>query len=280
MSLPSVFVVILNYNGKETLPGCLSSVFHSDYPNMNVVVVDNASSDGSFEYARKNFSTANLIKNSANTGFARGSNVGIRLALEKFADYVFLLNNDAEIFPDTISHLVSAAEKSPRCGIISPLILGPQKNSIWFAGGKINWLKMNCSHILSVQSENTYATQYASGCAMLIKKEVFKKIGLFDEKFFLYYEDADLSIRASRSGFGIMVLPTAKALHYESSNKQNERKVYWLVLSALLFFKSDAPFLSQIWYLFFIPARRIRAYFSKNIASMQVREAFSDFSKG
>jgi GT2 family glycosyltransferase len=279
MPQPSVFVIILNYNGKDTLLDCLSSVYNSDYPNMNVVVVDNFSTDGSFEQAKEKFSKAHFISNSLNMGFAKGNNLGIRFALEKFADYIFLLNNDAEIFSDTLSLLVSSAEKTPSFGIISPMILGSDQKTPWFAGGKINWLQMSCVHYPGVAEQNIYPTEYASGCAMLINKSVFRKIGLFDERFFLYYEDADFSFRASKSNFKIMLLPTAKAIHYEKSNRQNLQKTYWLVLSALIFFKSNASLFYKIWYFFYVPARRIKARFSTDPFSPQVRKAFRDFKK-
>ena len=279
MQKPSVFVIILNYNGKDMLPTCLSSVYRSDYVNIKVVVVDNASTDGSFENAREMFSGAHFIRNSANIGFSRGNNVGIRFALEKFADYIFLLNNDAEISPNTISLLIEAAEKDTSCGILSPAILRPENNAVWFAGGKINWLQMRCSHEFSIQSKDPYATQYVSGCAMLVKKEVFRKIGLFDERFFLYYEDADFSVRAKRNNFNLLIFPGAAVTHREQSNSKNSQKTYWLVLSGLLFFKSSAPFVYKIWYFLYIPCRKLKALISKNPLAPQVRRAFRDFKK-
>jgi len=277
MQKPSVFVIILNYNGKDTLLECLSSVYRSDYANMSVVVVDNASDDGSFENARERFSTAHFIRNSANLGFSKGNNMGIRFALEKFADYVFLLNNDAEVFPDTISLLLEAAQKNKSCGIISPLILKPEGSKIWFAGGKIDYLKMRCLHEFLVQSKDAYTSEYISGCAMLIKKEVFQKIGIFDEHFFLYYEDADFSVRAKRNNFDLLVFPGAKVLHRETSNDKNSQKTYYLVLSALIFFKSSAPFVYKIWYLIYMPLRKVKAFFSRKPSALQLRRAFRDF---
>src|SRR4030042_6977819 len=106
---PKVFIIVLNYDGKDTIKACLDSVYKSDYPDFEIVVVDNASGDGSFEFAKNYFSGAHFIKNEKNIGFAAGNNIAIRFALEKFADYVFLLNNDAPIGKDTLSKIFNAA---------------------------------------------------------------------------------------------------------------------------------------------------------------------------
>jgi GT2 family glycosyltransferase len=120
-NIPKIFIIILNYNGKETIKKCLDSVFYSDYSNFEVVVVDNDSKDGSFELAKSLYSKFHFIKNTKNSGFSAGNNVGIRFALEKMADYVFLLNNDAVLEKNTLSKLVEASEKET-AGIFSPLI--------------------------------------------------------------------------------------------------------------------------------------------------------------
>src|SRR6266705_2584097 len=103
LTFPKVFVIVLNYNGSEALPACLTSIFQSDYQNFEIIVVDNNSSDGSFEQAKNNFSRSIFIKNSDNVGFSKGNNIGIRYALERFADYIFILNNDTIIEKTTIS---------------------------------------------------------------------------------------------------------------------------------------------------------------------------------
>lgn len=280
---PKVFVLILNFNGKDALCACLSSVFKSDYQNFEVVVVDNDSGDGSFEEARNMFSKAHYIKNPENYGFAKGNNIGLRFALEKFADYVFVLNNDATIEKETISNLVKAAEENSDCGIASPVIFD-RENKIWFAGGTINWRKMKTGHLGQLQSDKPYSTQYISGCAMLVKKEVCKKIGLFDERYFLYYEDADFSLRAKKSGFDLLIVPQARTNHLEQSNQKNSSKIYWLVLSGLMFFHTHSSFLNKFWINFiYLPLRKIKnfydLFFQKSLLARDVRRAYKDFRR-
>jgi GT2 family glycosyltransferase len=279
---PTIFIVVLNFNGKDTLVNCLSSLYQSNYPEFEVVVVDNNSSDGSFEQARRLFSRARFIKNSSNLGFSKGNNIGIRYALEKFADYILVLNNDTLVEKTVLSKLAEVMEKNPRVGISSPLIFSAD-SKIWFAGGQIDWLRMKAYHLVKTRSAIPYKTQYISGCAMFIKKDVFKKIGLFDERFFLYYEDADFSVRARKAGFGLLVVPEASLQHFEKSNYANAFKIYWLVLSGLLFFRINASFLRKIWIVFYVLMRRAKNFydlvFSKNKIAISVHKAYRDFKK-
>ncbi|KKP97328.1 MAG: Glycosyl transferase family 2 [Candidatus Moranbacteria bacterium GW2011_GWE1_36_7] len=281
-NFPKIFVVILNFNGKSTLLNCLTSVFQSDYPNFEIVVVDNNSDDGSFEQAKLNFSRSHFIKNSENIGFSKGNNIGIRFALEKFADYVFVLNNDTLLEKTTLSSLIKTAEKNTSAGIISPLILTSDNNSIWFAGGKIVWEKMRAIHLTTKYSSIPYFSEYLSGCAMLIKKEVFKKIGLFDERFFLYYEDADFSLRTRKAGFGLLVDPSAHIQHLEQSNS-NGSKNYWLVLSGLLFFQTHSSLLWKLWLSPYLILRKMKnlfnIYIKKDVSATNVLQAYKDFKK-
>lgn len=279
--LPRVFVIILNFNGAKVLNNCLASVFNSDYSNLEIVVVDNASTDESLSHAKLKYSRASFINNTRNIGFSKGNNIGIRYALEKFADYVLILNNDTLIEKDTISLLVKTAEKED--AIISPLIMERDTNKIWFAGGKIDWKNIKTNHIFQLQSPLPYETQYLSGCCMLIHKDVFKKIGLFDERFFLYYEDADFSLRAKNTGFKLVVNPLIKIIHLEQSNTENKGKNYWLVLSGLIFFSAHTKGIRKIWFLLHLFLRKIKnifdIYFLKNISSKEVRRAYLDFKK-
>lgn len=278
---PKVFVIVLNYNGIETLSTCLTSIFQSNYNNFEVVVIDNNSKDGSFEKARHNFSRAHFIKNSSNIGFAQGNNVGIRFALEKFADYVFLLNNDATIEPTSLTTLIKNAEKNSRAGILSPIIKKADGNSIWFAGGNLNFKKMRAEHNFDIASSQPYNTQYLSGCAMLIKKEVFKKIGLFDERYFLYYEDADLSFRAMKAGFDLLVVPQSSVVHLEQSNEKNNSKIYWLVLSGLIFFLTHTSGKQRLRMRSYIILRKTKNFYNlmvkKDRLALDIRKAFKDY---
>jgi GT2 family glycosyltransferase len=278
---PKVFIIVLNYNGKEMIKNCLSSLFKLDYSNFEVVLVDNNSKDGSLEMAKTNFSKAHFIKNSQNLGFSAGNNVGIRFSLERMAEYVLLINNDTEVEKDFLSHLVEAGEKDSKIGILSPVIFNGEKNKIWFSGGKIDWLKMRAVHEQNTKAEEIYETEYLSGCAMLIKAEVFKKIGLLDEDFFLYYEDADFSIRSRRAGFKNVVVASSWVYHFEKSEEAKLNKIYWLVVSGLIFFKKNTSPLVSPWIRVYVLGRKIKNWLDvrlkKDEVSKTVQRAYKDF---
>lgn len=280
-----VFIVVLNYNGRKFIKKCLSSVFKLEYPNFEVVVVDNNSTDGSLEIAKNTFSRANFIKNEENLGFSAGNNVGIRFSLERMADYILILNNDAEVEKDFLAKLVGAGENNVGVGILSPVIFSGLTKEVWFSGGKINWLRMRTEHERDIKKEECYATGYVTGCAMLIKASVFKSIGLFDENFFLYWEDADFSLRAQRAGFGNRLVSSSWVYHFENSEKNNKNKIYWLVFSGLLFFKKNTPLFLRPGIFFCVLFRKIKNRLDllsgkadQEIAKM-VQRAYKDFNK-
>lgn len=278
---PKVFVVILNYNGKAVLKRCLLSVFKNDYPNFEIVLVDNNSTDGSLEAVKADFSKAHFIKNEENLGFSAGNNVGIRFALERMADYVLLLNNDVEVEKDFLSCLLSIAQKTPKIGILSPLIFEGSTRQIWFSGGTISWWRMKSFHETTAKTADFYESPFVTGCAMLVKKEVFKEIGLLDEDYFLYWEDADFSLRAGNAGFKKVVVTSSRVCHFEKSEKHKENKTYWLVISGLIFFRKNSPAYLKPWLFFYLNLRKIKNYadtlIGKNKLAPAVRRAYKDF---
>lgn len=254
----NVFVVILNYNGAATLRACVESVLRQTF-SCTALIVDNCSTDGSFEEIKRLFPRLHYMRNRTNLGYAAGNNGAIRFALEHFADGILLLNNDATLASDAVEKIVRAVNAYPHGGIFSPLIFARPSGRVWFSGGTIMWARMRAVHQQALPREKTpYETRYSSGCAMFITKEVFQSVGLLDEKYFLYYEDVEFSVRARRAGFPIVVVPLARADHEEQSEKQPQQKLYWLVVSGLRFFDHHAPLLFRPWLLLYKRARRIK----------------------
>jgi GT2 family glycosyltransferase len=278
---PKVNIVVLNYNGKEVIKRCLTSLFCLDYPNFEVVVVDNASDDGSLEAARVAFSRVTFIKNDQNLGFSAGNNVGIKYSLEKMADFVLLLNNDTEVEKTFLTKLVDCALGTPGVGIFSPLIFLRETGQVWFSGGRIDWLRMKSLHRREVLKQNCTDSDFISGCAMFVRAEVFKKIGLLDEEFFLYWEDADFSVRAKRAGFGLLVVAASQIRHWEKSEERKKNKVYWLVLSGLLFFQKNTPREFKLRIFIYALLRRLKNWNdvrkNKTDINLAVQKAYLDF---
>jgi GT2 family glycosyltransferase len=258
MESPKVFVVILNKDGKDCLPECLRGVFGLTYPNFEVVVIDNASRDGSMEAARRDFGRVHFILNEENVGFAAGMNVGIRYARSRGAQYVWILNNDAAPGRDALTELVRVAERESDA-ILSPLVLSPSGKT-WFAGGRIDWIRMRAIHVdppVDTHTNEPYETGYLSGCALFLPKKAIETIGLFDEDYFLYYEDADYSVRAHEAGFQTLVVPKSVVVHGEQSETHPE-KVYWLVRSGLRFFRTHATWWQRPYLTCYIALRKLK----------------------
>ncbi len=224
MTSPLVYVVVLTWNGKNDTLECLRSLQSVTYPNFRILVVDNASSDGTTEAVRQSFQNVEVIRNETNLRFAGGNNVGIRHAMSKQADYVLLLNNDTVVEMGFLSELIATAERDPDIGMVGAKIYyhddpTPQGTSrIWFAGGKIEWWEGWISHVGlrqldRGQFESVEETDYITGCCLLVKRQVIEKIGFLDESYFMYGEDADWCIRAMRAGYKLTVQPKAKLWH-------------------------------------------------------------------
>jgi len=227
MRLPKVSIIILNWNGWQDTLECLESLAKINYPHYEVIVADNASEDDSVKRIKdwkkkkliKNFS---LIENNKNYGFAEGNNITIRQVLkEKQSPYILLLNNDTVVDKNFLNELVKTAEERKKCGIVgSKIYYYPPKrrNIVQSSGAGIN---LKTGRLASYGDGKTDSQQfkkikkvdYVYGTSMLIKREVFEKIGLFDEKFFAIAEDADLCLRAKKAGCLTFCAPLSKIWH-------------------------------------------------------------------
>jgi GT2 family glycosyltransferase len=285
---PSVSIIVLNWNGWLDTVECLESIYHLNYSNYHVIVVDNNSSDDSIEkindYALGNIEVKSnflkydqtdkpieiitnkeycdleknsgsnkqliLITNYKNYGFAEGNNIGIEFALKKLnPNYILLLNNDTVVDKDFLNILVQEGEKDPKIGLIGPKIYYyDNPNIIWCIGGKIGWKLARGLHV-GINEEDTgqydekMNSDYINGSAILIKRRVLDEIGLLDEKFFLYFEETDLALRASKNGYNSTYIPTSKIWHKVSKSGGGIKKeigLYYITRNRWLFMKKWA----------------------------------------
>jgi GT2 family glycosyltransferase len=219
MSSPLVYIVVLTWNGKEDTLECLRSLQAVTYANFRILVIDNASADGTSEEVQKFLPNIEVMSNETNLRFAGGNNVGIRYAIGKNADYILLLNNDTVVEKEFLSELIATAECDPEIGMVGAKIYyHDDPTRIWFAGGMIEWWKGWISHVGlrqldQGQFESVEETDYITGCCLLVKRQVIEKIGILDESYFMYGEDADWCIRAQRAGYKLTVQPKAKVWH-------------------------------------------------------------------
>jgi GT2 family glycosyltransferase len=207
-----VSVVVVNYNGACYLHRCITSVLTRDYTEIEVIVVDNASSDGSPDMLQREFPGLTLIRNATNLGFAGGTNAGIQASQ---GEYIFTLNTDAFPDPGCIRHLVSAMQADPGTGMCAARILFPD--------GRINSTGICLSLSGAAWDRGMYepdTARYAAGevfgpCAgaALYRRSMLDETGLFDEDFFLYMEDVDLAFRARLAGWKCRYVPEASVCH-------------------------------------------------------------------
>lgn len=208
-------VVILNYNGLRHLRTCINSVLNQTYRNFEVIVVDNCSDDGSAEFLAKNFPEINVIMNKSNLGFAKGNNIGATAAK---GDYIAFLNNDTEAYPNWLEELVKSITKNESImACSSKMLMFNKRNVINSAGGGLNLLMYGWDIGLYEEDEGQYDSEryipFACAGAMIIRKEVLNRLGLFDEKYFIYGEDVDLGVRLNLAGYKVLYVPTAIVYH-------------------------------------------------------------------
>lgn len=242
--MPKVVIIILNWNGLNDTLECLDSVYRLDYPNFEVIVVDNCSSDDSVETIARKYPQAFLIENSKNLGFTGGNNVGMKYAMSVGADYVWLLNNDTVVEPDSLAKLVDMAEKTPEIGLLSPAVYYfDNRDRIQFIGCHIDYDNYTIIPVQEPKELEAYGKEnnlILYGTALLVKKNVILSIGYLSEKYFAYVEDCDYSLRALRADFRTMVILDARIYHkgLQTTGKYSPRHVF-LGTRNLYFFWRD-----------------------------------------
>jgi GT2 family glycosyltransferase len=223
---PSVWIVILNWNGLEDTLVCLESLSRADVSRLKVhtLVVDNASTCDPRPEFKSRFPSVDVVRMSHNMGFAGGCNHGIGLAVSAHADYALLLNNDTVVDPGFLAALVDYAQGHPDIGVVGPLICNlDQPDRVSSAGARvdlsfgrvwINYFNQDRSRVPSLP----YATDFVTGCCMLIPTRVITAVGMFDEDLFAYFDDVDYCLRVRQAGLAIACVPRGVIWHRESSS--------------------------------------------------------------
>lgn len=236
----AVAVVILNWNGGHDILDCLRSVFDSRHVAIEVVVVDNASVDGSTEAIREQLPAVHWITNQDNLGFAKGSNQGMQWALEHGMRYTLLLNGDARLHPNAIEEMLAVIQDENDTVVSCPrMYLGStdaDPRRLWFVYGTVNlWsgLFQNpaFNHLDSPRWSVPRNMEFASGCCMLIPSLILQNVGMLDETFFAYCEDIDFSLRVRAAGFRLRYVPSAHVWHGTATPTNRVRSTMYRYLS-------------------------------------------------
>jgi GT2 family glycosyltransferase len=257
MTPPYISIVVLNWNGATDTLACLVSLASLTYPNFNVVVVDNGSTDDSLARLRTYAAPyqLTLLETGLNLGYAGGNNVGTRYAITHGADFVLVLNNDTTVALDLLERLASAAQHNPDAGVFSArVLLMDRPTVVAFDGAK--WDVANLCFIYPGEGEEEAVlahgekeTDYACGASLFFRSEVVNRIGLLDERFFLTWEESDWCFRARRAGFGCRMVPSAKIFHTVAASFSGENsplRIYFSVRNRLLWAEKNLGWASYM----------------------------------
>lgn len=245
---PKVSIIVLNWNGKEDTIECFESLKHITYPNYEILLVDNGSTDDSIEFFREYYKNTIIISNGKNLGFAEGNNVAIRKAINKGTDYVLLLNNDTVVDPSFLDELIDVAESDKKIGIVGPTIYNYNSLKIQSAGLYFQWDKgkgrrLRYNEIDKGDFDHIIEVDYVSGCALLAKRELIEKIGYLNKYYFAYWEETEWCIRARKQLYKVLYAPKSKIWHKggcTSIRKSTGFQEYQLARNRFWFMKKHA----------------------------------------
>lgn len=217
MNHPLVYVIVLNFNGRRWLEACFDALLETSYQNLRLLLVDNASADGSVELVARSYPQVRVIENDRNSGFSEGNNIGVREALDDGADYVVLLNPDTRVEPDWLNELIAAGEAEPDAGILGAVQLEYQGD------GFNSWTKTAAAEHLDELSRPETARrlipmEWVEGACFAVKRGVFEEIGLLDPIYFAFYEEIDFCRRASCSGYEVALVPRSRVHHHRGGS--------------------------------------------------------------
>lgn len=273
----------MNYRGESVLAQCLASLEAVIESGDTIVVVDNGHEDTLMRDIRTRFPRIEILTAEYNHGFAAGMNLGIRhLRANGNFDAIWLFNNDAVALPGALKQLKGALELNGSHAIYSPIIYPGPESDPWFAGGRLDFFRMRAEHDHHLSSrEIPYETEFLTGCALFIPWTVLLSAGLLDERYFLYYEDAEYSLRIRRLGMKCWVVPMAHVYHGELS-QQNPNKTYWLVRSGAEFFLRESRGWRALWVKFYFFLRklknRVEIRYTPRALAREVERAYTDVS--
>jgi GT2 family glycosyltransferase len=216
-------VIVLNYNGAHLLPACLDSLALQKNANIESIVVDNGSTDGSAALVAEKYPNVKFLALDKNYGFSGANNFALRDALARNFDFAILLNNDTFAAPDMMAEMIALMESDPKIAVVSPKILWAHKpDTLWYAGGDFNFWTGKTKHrgwkeVDRGQFDSQLEITTATGCAMMVRCAAMREVGFLDEQFWIYAEDADWSLRFAEHGHRLRFAPKAHLWHIDGA---------------------------------------------------------------
>lgn len=265
----NIYVVILNYNGFEETSNCIESICSGSDKKLEIVIVDNCSPDGSGDRLRNMFTEHHFLQSGRNGGYGFGVNIGIRYALEQNAEAILVMNNDITVGPGFLEPMVDTLLSNERIGIVSPKVVyrhDPEK--IYCAGGEVNY--HTCSAVAKYQGNVSAeygniprVIEFAEGCCLLVRSSVFRKIGLFPEQYFMYFEDIHFSFDV-RKQYMIQYQPRSLIYHKSGAGTKwsayTELYNYYYTRNRIIFFSRF-----QLLYVIYMILFSITVVFMKSL---------------
>lgn len=241
-----VFTVVLNYRTHDDTLRCLESLSQSTRRSQFPVVVDNASGPEAVERLRAGLPATTLLVSGENLGYAGGNNLAIRYALERDAEFVWILNPDTSVEAATLEQLLDTARRRPEAGLLGPRVLygGSRPLTVSSDGGRIDWQQGGATSnrndgvaVTELPDEGAHEVDYVTGSSLLVRAEVFEDVGLLPEEYFLYFEETEFACRAAAAGWAALVDVGARIHHYKRSfgPLPEPYYVYYYLRARLLF---------------------------------------------
>ncbi len=255
---PLLYIIILNTSRREDTLACIRTLQANTYGNKVIVVLDNASTDGSPEAIRRAFPDVQVMLLEKNLGYAGNNNVGIVHAMQKGAEWVLVLNEDTLLDPDCLRLMVEAGERDPKIGIVGPLVYhADEPTVIQSAGGRLGpyWESIHIGQNEPDQEQfrEPLDVEWVSGCAIMVRRGVIDDVGMLDERFFYYWEETEWCMRATRAGWKILNAPAAKLWHkgVKRDYKPGPSVSYYGTRNRFLTFskhRAPAPVWARAWF--------------------------------
>lgn len=239
----SVGIIVLNFKKHLLTIQCIQSLKAQTYTDAEILLVDNASQDGSVESFRTLHPELQLLESRLNRGYAGGNNLGIRKYLEEGKEFIWILNNDTIAPPNALLRLVEALRANSRWGMAGSQIKAPEQPqaTLQMGGGRVSlWSGLNQA---IVNAADLSGLNYLTGCSLLIRTEALRKVGLMDENYFHYWEDVDLSFRMQKGGWELGYVPDSVIYHHEGGSlaTHSPRAAFFYSRSVVRFFLQNSP---------------------------------------
>lgn len=266
MNNPRVSIIILNWNGLTDTIECIRSIKKADYNNFEIIVVDNASKNNEAGELKSIFGDyINIIKNEKNLGFTGGNNTAFEKVIkDNRSKYVLLLNNDTVVDKNFLGELIEVGENDEKIGMMgSKIMYYDRPKIIWSAGGSVSRIFKKVKNIgINKEDGSNYSVsrefEYLSGCSLLIRSDLIKKIGGFDDIFFTYFDETDLCFRAREKGYKLLFVPKSIIFHKvsKSTGVRSDFTIYYLARNRIIFLRKHSGnfiyYIAALLYLFLV----------------------------